>query len=88
MKAPTVGRSVIALGGVAVSNGTDIAPAVVTRVWGEHPAGRHIINLRVFPDATSAVPCMTSVSLFDTEEQAREFVGDTSAVAAYWPTIC
>lgn len=80
----------IALGGAAVCNGTDIAPAVITRVWGEHPAGRHIINLRVFPDGTSNVPCMTSVPLFDTEQQARDFVDETPAapVAAYWPTIC
>ncbi len=36
---PSLARMVLVVGGPANSNGADVAPAVVTRVWSEHPDG-------------------------------------------------
>lgn len=80
---PSLGRIVLAVGGPAVGNGSDTAPAVITRVWGAHPDGGWTVNMTVFPDAgiSPAVPA-TSARLFDTEDEARTYL---PATAAYWP---
>lgn len=45
--------------------------------------GLQVVNVTAFPDAGSAQP-VTSVPLFDTEDEARKHsMGQNSA--AYWP---
>jgi hypothetical protein len=39
MQKPSLGRIVLAVCPQAKSNGADVAPAVITRVWNEHPTG-------------------------------------------------
>jgi hypothetical protein len=78
---PTLCRMVLVTADPASNNGSDVAPAVITRVWGEHPAGGHTVNLQVLPDAASP-RWATSVRLVDTEEQARALAPST---AAWWP---
>ena len=88
MKA-SIGRVVVVKGGVAVSNGVDRAPAVITRVWAdgteEHGAdtlnGRVLINTAAFPDCAPSTN-VTSIFLYDTEADADRS-GD--AVTAFWP---
>ena len=63
-----------------MSNGSDVAPAIVTRVWNEHPEGGWVVNMRALCDSENLL-WLTSVRLFDTEEQAREY-GQNSA---FWP---
>lgn len=88
MPKPTVGRSVLVLGGPAVSNGTDIAPGVITRVWSEDT-----VNVTVYPDGRNESRACTSVRLYRDEAAAREAhaaVGpEATATArfAYWPTM-
>lgn len=89
---PSVGRIVVA-GGVPVTdnNGTDIAPAVITRVW----QGNHV-NVRVLLDGNATL-WWTSVPLFDSVEAfsaaQSEWAQQMGAAAAgaqfhgvYWPT--
>lgn len=80
MQKPTVGRIVFVVGGPAKANGTDVAPAIITRVWSDH-----MVNVTVFPDAgISPAVAATSVQLADTEDEARALLTDQSRVA-YWP---
>jgi hypothetical protein len=86
MPKPTVGRNVLVLGGPAVFNGTDVAPAVITRVWSEE-----MVNVTVFPDSSQGVCSCTSVRLYRDEATARSArdsapEGSTAAYA-YWPMI-
>lgn len=73
-------RMVVAVGAAARSNGTDVAPAVITRVWGET-----MVNATVFPDA-AGVQAVTSVRLFADETEARGSLQNESMTALYWPT--
>lgn len=82
--APSLGRIVLVLGPVARHNGADVAPAVITRVWGEHPDGGHTVNVTVLPDGY-APRHATSVRLLADEQAARESLADERGVAAYWP---
>lgn len=67
-------------------NGTDIAPAIVTRSW-----GGGCVNLTIFPDAgdlivQTAGSRAASVYVFDTEDEARTHIESTGPnVAAFWP---
>lgn len=61
------------------NNGSDVAPAIITRVWDEHPLHGWLVNVRVLCDGEATL-WLTSVSLCDTEEQAREH-----GLAAFWP---
>jgi hypothetical protein len=81
---PSLGRIVLAVGTQATSNGTDVAPALITRVWGENPDGSWTVNMTVFPDAGSPVNA-TSVKVFADEEAARAALPFPTATAAYWP---
>jgi hypothetical protein len=81
MQQPSVGRIIHVIGGPAHSNGAETAPAVITRVWSQHPAGGWVVNATVFPDASLPL-FATSVRLRDTEEEAR---GHLPSAAAYWP---
>lgn len=80
MSKPSVGRIVLVMGGAAKSNGADVAPAVITRVWSDE-----MVNVTVFPDAHErAAQPETSINLYETEDEAREALA-SSGRAAYWP---
>jgi hypothetical protein len=83
---PTVGRIITVVGGVARSNGTDVAPAIVTRAWGQREDGAWTINARVFPDA-GIEQNATSIVLWPDEDAARATLeGQPLTVhAAFWP---
>jgi hypothetical protein len=78
---PALPRMVLVVGTPAQSNGADVAPAVITRVFGDHPDGGSVVNVTVFPDAALPRPA-TSVRLVDDEDQARALLPST---AAFWP---
>lgn len=87
MPKPTVGRSVLVLGGPAVSNGTDVAPGVITRVWSDE-----MVNVTIHPDYSNQPRCCSSVRLYPNEAAAREAHdsapnGAGTTPYAYWPTI-
>lgn len=82
MQKPSLGRVVLLVGRQANFNGADVASAIVTRVWGEHPDGGFMINATVLPDGMSSVIAATSVRLVDDEETARAMAPST---AAFWP---
>ena len=78
MQKASLGRIVLVVGGPAVSNGTDVGPAIINRVWTDQ-----MVNVTVFPDAgISPALAATSVPLFDTEDEARTRLPNT---AAFWP---
>lgn len=88
MPKPTIARTVIAVGGAAESNGSDVAPAVITRVWSYNDEKRcWMVNLMVFPDGSNQPRAATSVYLYDTEDQARENRAHETQLTAFWPTI-
>jgi hypothetical protein len=84
MQKPSLGRIVLAVGGSARSNGADVAPAIITRVWSEHPAGGWTVNLTVLPDFGQPVLASSAV-LYEDEQTAREHLPYESSIAAYWP---
>lgn len=88
---PTIGRIVIALGGPVVSNGTNVAPAIITRVWSDRDtreedqdAAPILINATAFPDMAGA-QILSSTRLFDTKEQAEKAYEPGGPAVAYWP---
>ena len=85
---PSIGRIVHVIGGPAVSNGADVAPAIITRVWSKQD-DRNVwtINATVFPDnGVAPAAYASSVFLYESEEAARAGrVADTAA-AAFWPS--
>lgn len=83
MTRPTQGRWVIAVGGKAVSNGTDTAPAVITRVWSEQE-DRSLVNATVQPDCAEQ-RFASSAYLFENEEAARASLTHPEQTALYWP---
>lgn len=86
MTTPSPARTVLAVGAAARSNGTDIAPAVITRVWSQREDGVWLVNATLLPDATSLITWVTSVYLYASEEQARAANGDNDAMTSlYWP---
>lgn len=87
MPKPTVGRTVLVVGGPAVFNGTDVAPGVITRVWSDE-----MVNVTIFPDYSQGVCACSSVRLYPDETAAREARDSAPGGAglipyAYWPTI-
>lgn len=94
MQTPSVGRIVLVTVEPTRNNGSDVAPAVITRVWSDT-----LINVRALPDGYGTeVPAFTSVRLFATREEldvARESkraeweaVGNSGSPipnGAYWP---
>lgn len=88
---PSIGRIVIVLGGPAVTNGTNIAPAIITRTWSDRdtreddPDAKPIlINATAFPDLAGAQH-LGSIRLFDTKEQAEKAYEHGGPAVAYWP---
>lgn len=78
---PSIGRIVLVTGPAASSNGTDIAPAVITRVWSDT-----MINVTVLPDAGAPFPA-TSVKLVEDEATAADINAQAEHPqnVAYWP---
>jgi len=72
---PSLCRFVIARVDPTQNNGADVAPAVITRVWGPE-----MVNLRVFVDAPTMPLSKTSVKLFDSQEEA-----EGTELACWWP---
>jgi hypothetical protein len=58
------------------SNGQDIAPAVITRVWGPS-----MINVTAFPDLSPPVS-LSSLQLYDSYEEAKL---SGSSFCGWWP---
>lgn len=81
MNKPTICRVLIAVGFRARSNGTDEAPAIITRTWGDGG----VVNALIFRD--DAMPqSVTSVKVYEDEAAAREAIaGNDQATALYWP---
>lgn len=83
---PTIGRIVhVTQVPGPLNNHADVAPAVITRVFGES-----CVNVRVLHDGPSVVGAesgrldwLTSIPLYDTEEEARANTGLQHA--AFWP---
>jgi hypothetical protein len=73
---PSKGRIVLALVVPEANNGDDTAPAVITRVWNDR-----LVNVKVLGDSMNN-EWKTSISLFDTEEEARE---KSFGHACFWP---
>lgn len=91
MKA-SIGRIIIVLGGPSATNGTDRAPAIITRVWPQgddqniDPSnGPCMVNATAFCDLASP-QVYGSIFLFDTEDAARASIKNTAGVpVAFWP---
>ena len=83
---PSVCRTVMAVGVGAAANGTDVAPALITRVWSQRDDGAWCVNATVFPDASTLIRALTSAYLFDDEKAAREAVEENPhSTALFWP---
>jgi hypothetical protein len=90
MQTPTVGRVVLALVDRKSNNGSDVAPAVITRVWNEYEhngESRWLVNYRITGDNTDVPVWKTSAQLFADEAAARAFLADGTAngMQAFWP---
>jgi hypothetical protein len=82
---PTVGRIVLAVGFKAQANGTDVAPAIITRVWSQRDDGAWCVNAKLFRDASSCED-VTSAYLFDDEEAARSNnESHETTTSLHWP---
>ena len=81
VRVPSVCRMVMCGADVEVNNGADVAPAVITRVWGERPGGGWSVNVKVLNDGLSC-EWKTSRILFETEEEARAY---GIAGSCFWP---
>ena len=80
MQKPSPARLVVAAVDPAINGGASEAPAVITRVWGEHPDGGWIVNLRVLVDSQANPPHLTSVRLFE-----QPSVASAASGTAWWP---
>jgi hypothetical protein len=78
---PSIGRIVHVIGPRANSNGADVAPAIITRVWSETCA-----NVTAFPDCGIAQN-LTSVKLVADEQAARDInvQAEFPQTVAFWP---
>jgi hypothetical protein len=87
---PTVGRIVHVLVDPKLNNGSDVAPAIITRVWNEQG-----INVRVLRDNyPGPEEWMTSISLHESREALDEHAEAVKAAnpaaevtvrGAFWP---
>lgn len=92
MPVPPIGRIVHVLVDPAENNGADVAPAVITRVWGPSAfaKGAWTVNYRILLDEL-ATPWKTSACLHEDEEsaRAREHESDVpvQGMSAFWPPM-
>lgn len=84
--APALGRIVHVFVDPARNNGSDVAPAVITRVWNEQG-----VNLKVLLDNPDDI-WLTSVTLCENREAAEKVNsyrvannGDRYPASAFWP---
>ncbi len=84
MQTPSPARTVLAVGGKAKSNGAEVAPAVITRVWSQRDETSWLVNATLLPDCGAPV-VVTSVYLFEDEQAARDSLQHETATALYWP---
>lgn len=77
MMKPSLGRIVLVAVDPAQNNGSDVAPAVVTRVFSGDEVSGWVINVRVLLDGTD-VPWRTSQRLIDEPDAPRVGI-------AWWP---
>lgn len=79
---PTVGRIVHVIVKPDGNNGSDVAPAIITRVR-DQAGDRWIVNYRIVLDGPGT-PWVTSAHLYPDEEAARAS-GNVDGLAAFWP---
>jgi hypothetical protein len=96
MQKASVGRIVHVLVDPSKNNGSDVAPAIVTRVWGEpYTPGtaaleRQTVNIRVLCDSQNTL-WLTSIWLFETRPTDEQLAALNSAnptgreAVAFWP---
>lgn len=84
MNKASICRMVVAVGFRAQANGTDMAPAVINRVWSEDENGVATVNATLFQDCGSA-QCISSAKLYQTEEEARASLQHDTMTALFWP---
>lgn len=78
---PVLGMIVLAFCDPAANNGSDVCPAIVTRVLNDT-----MINLRLVPDSDAPMRSAPSVHLYTDEETARAANdGKSFASGAFWP---
>lgn len=81
MQTPSLARMVIAHIDPTLNDGQDEAPAVITRVDGEHHQGGWIVRLTLFLATPGAVVAKTRVRLVDVRpDDAEQAIGK-----AWWP---
>jgi hypothetical protein len=90
MQTPTVGRIVLTLVDPKTNNGSDVAPAVITRAWNETQVNGvpcWVVNYRIIGDNSAAPEWKTSAYLYEDEAAARESIGDATpnGMRAFWP---
>lgn len=85
---PTVGRWVHVLMDPSTNNGSDVAPAVITRVWSDT-----CVNVRVLRDS-NVTDWKTSVPLYPTRADAEAKHAELPAAmrperpaGAFWPAL-
>lgn len=90
---PSLGRFLHVLVAPSINNGSDVAPAVVTRIYPRTPGQPPLVNLRVFLDADSAqgAEWATSRYVHQSEVAARAAADGESWVGisshAFWPML-
>ena len=79
-----LGQKVLVLVDPAANNGHDVASATIVKVYN---GGKHV-NLRVLYDAAAGDGYVTSIPLYDGEEQAREHAPQSPTLnVAFWPSL-
>lgn len=73
---PSIGRIVNVFVNPDTNNGSDIAPAIITRVWSRRADGAWTINFRMFLDRSplsgDLMEHRTSATMWATRKQAEE----------------
>lgn len=77
-RSPQIGDMVLAIVDPATNNGTDEAPAIITRVFTDA-----LVNVRILVDTGAVPPCKTSVWLYATREDVDASTNPSHAV--FWP---
>lgn len=97
MQKASIGRIVHVLLDPAQNNGSEIAPAIVTQVWGDpfflspfNDTERQTINVRVLGDGAETL-WLTSIALFDERPDAEALAAASPhnpkgyRAVAFWP---